>query len=217
KRALFVGGATGIGRACAEDFARNGANVAIADINVDGAKELATELQQHDVKASGIHCDVLQESSITQAVKQAESDMGGIDTVLIFAAMMRTGNVVDFDAELWDTLFATNVRGTFLTAKHTVPALRRAGGGSIITTASLAGLRGAPGMAAYASTKGAVIAFTTTLALELAPDNIRVNSVLPGWIDTPFNNPAIDHMGGAASQAQLVEQIVPLGRQGTPP
>lgn len=216
KRALFFGGATGIGRACIEDFAKNGADIVIADINLEGAEQAAEAARAHQVQGHALHVDVLDEASVKQAADTAEEKLGGIDTVVIFAAMMRTGDVVDFDAETWDTLFAANVRGTFFTAKHTIGALRRAGGGSIITTASLAGLRGAPGMAAYASTKGAVIAFTTTLALELAPDNIRVNSVLPGWIDTPFNNPAINYMGGRESQAEVVERIVPMGRQGTP-
>src|SRR5699024_881518 len=137
-------------------------------INTDGAEQVAEAVRNKQGHAHAVHCDVLDEASVKHAVAVAEEKMGGIDTVVIFAAMMRTGDVIDFDAETWDTLFAANVRGTFFTTKHTIAALRRAGGGSIITTSSLAGLRGAPGMAAYASTKGAVIAFTTTLALELA-------------------------------------------------
>src|SRR5690625_1724495 len=217
KKALFFGGATGIGRATAIQFAQNGADLVIADLNIEGAKELAAQLAaEHGIQAAALPFDILDEESIKNAALQAEDIMGGITTVPIFAAMMRTGDIEEFSAETWDNLFAANVRGTFVAAKHTIPALKRAGGGSIITTSSLAGVRGAPGMVAYAATKGAVITFSKTLALELAADNIRVNSVLPGWIDTPFNNPAIDYMGGHEAQDVVVKGIVPLERQGTP-
>ncbi|WP_230978776.1 SDR family NAD(P)-dependent oxidoreductase [Ollibium composti] len=216
KRALMIGAATGIGRACVEDFARNGARIVVADINGPAAAEAAALARGLGAKASDIACDVREEASVRNAVEAAEKEMGGIDTLVYFAGLMRTGTIETVEAETWDAIFTVNARGTFFAAKHGAPALKRAGGGSFITTASLAGLRGAPGMTAYASAKGAVIAFTTALAQELAPFNIRVNSVLPGWIDTPFNNPAIEHMGGVGPHAEVVKRIVPLGRQGVP-
>ncbi|HZY56846.1 MAG TPA: SDR family oxidoreductase, partial [Rubrobacteraceae bacterium] len=104
----------------------------------------------------------------------------------------------------------------FLGAKYGVPYLRERGSGSIVNIASLAGLKGGPGMSAYSASKGAIIAFTRALAMELAPDNIRVNCVCPGWIDTPFNQPAIEFMGGREEQEKMVQQMVPLQRQGIP-
>jgi dihydroanticapsin dehydrogenase len=216
KRALMIGAATGIGRACVEDFARNGASLVVADINKPGALEAASLAKRHGAAAEALDCDVREEDSVRRAVEAAEKALGGLDTIVLFAGLMRTGAVDGFDAKTWDAIFDVNARGTFFAAKYGAPALRRAGGGSLTTTASLAGLRGAPGMTAYAAAKGAVIAFTTALALELAPDNIRVNSVLPGWIDTPFNDPAISFMGGTAAHGDIVRRIVPLGRQGTP-
>lgn len=216
KRALMIGAATGIGRACVEDFARNGARIVVADINGPAAAEAAALARGLGAKASDIACDVREEASVRNVVEAAEKEMGGIDTLVYFAGLMRTGTIEAVEAETWDAIFTVNARGTFFAAKYGAPALKRAGGGSFITTASLAGLRGAPGMTAYASAKGAVIAFTTALAQELAPFNIRVNSVLPGWIDTPFNNPAIEHMGGVGPHAEVVKRIVPLGRQGVP-
>lgn len=216
KRALMLGAATGIGRACVEDFARNGARLVVADINDTAASETAAMARNLNAQAAHHHCDVRDERSIKETVAFAEAVLGGIDTLVFFAGLMRTGMVEAVEAETWDSIFSVNARGTFLAAKHGTAALKRAGGGSFITTASLAGLRGAPGMTAYAAAKGAVIAFTTALAQELAPFNIRVNSVLPGWIDTPFNNPAIELMGGASSHTEIVKRIVPLGRQGTP-
>lgn len=216
KRALMIGAATGIGRACVEDFARNGARLVVADINEPAAAEAAALARAAGVEAGHLACDVRDEASVAKAVATAEKEMGGLGTLVCFAGLMRTGDVDKVEAQTWDAIFDVNARGTFFAAKHGTPALRRAGGGSFITTASLAGLRGAPGMTAYAAAKGAVIAFTTALAQELAPFNIRVNSVLPGWIDTPFNNPAIDYMGGVGPHAEIVRRIVPLGRQGTP-
>lgn len=213
KKALLIGAATGIGRATALDFYQNGASVVIADINKSGAETVADELGEN---ASSIYCDVGSEDSVAEAVKEAEARLGEINTIVIFAGQMKTGEINYFAAADWDSLFQINVRGTFFVAKHGLPAMIKAGGGSFITTSSLAGLRGAAGMAAYASAKGAVLAFTTALAQEMAPHNIRVNSVLPGWIDTPFNESAIKLMGGTEKHQSIVERLVPLGRQGTP-
>lgn len=216
KRALMIGAATGIGRACVEDFARNGARMVVADLNEQGAAEAAALARGLGPGAASLACDVRDEASVRRTVEAAEAEMGGLDTLVYFAGLQRIGNVEDVAADTWNAIFDVNARGTFFAAKHGAPALKRAGGGSLITTASLAGLRGAPGMTVYAAAKGAVIAFTTALAQELAPFNIRVNSVLPGWIDTPFNAPAIAHMGGVEAHAEIVRRIVPLGRQGVP-
>lgn len=216
KRALLVGAATGIGRACVEDFARNGASIVVADINIAAAQETAARAVALGARAEALGCDVTDEQSVKAVVAEAEGTLGGLDTLVMLAGYQRTGMVGECSAEVWDTIFDVNARGTFFVAKYGAEALRRAGGGSFITTSSLAGLRGAPGMTAYAAAKGAVIAFTVALAQELAPHGIRVNSVLPGWIDTPFNGPAIDLMGGVEAHAAIVERIVPLGRQGTP-
>lgn len=216
KKALMIGAATGIGRAAAIQFAGNGAALVIADINLAAAEETVSSLVQPDRHASAIACDVCNEASVREAVAEAESRMGGIDTLVFFAGLQRLGRTEEFSGDDWDAVFDVNARGTFFATKHAAPVIRKVGGGSIITTSSLAGLRGAPGMTGYAAAKGAVIAYTVALAQELAPDNIRVNSVLPGWIDTPFNNPAIALMGGVEAHGEIVRQIVPLGRQGTP-
>lgn len=216
KKALMIGAATGIGRAAAIQFADNGADIVIADINLPAAEETVASLPKTGRHASAIACDVREEASVRDAIAAAESRMGGMDTLVFFAGLQRLGHAEQFSAADWDAVFDVNARGTFLATKYAAPVIRKAGGGSIITTSSLAGLRGAAGMTGYAAAKGAVIAYTVALAQELAPDNIRVNSVLPGWIDTPFNNPAIALMGGVAAHGEVVKRIVPLGRQGTP-
>jgi dihydroanticapsin dehydrogenase len=216
KRALLIGAATGIGRSTAIDFAREGAAIVIADINLSEAEVSAAAIRAAGGKATAVGCDVRDEQSVQAVIESAEKSLGGLDTLAYFAGLQRIGNIETFDAQIWDALFEVNVRGTFFAIKYAAPALKRAGGGSIITTSSLAGLRGAAGMTAYAAAKGAVIAFTVAIAQELAPFKIRVNSVLPGWIDTPFNAPSIELMGGAAAHADVISRIVPLGRQGTP-
>jgi dihydroanticapsin dehydrogenase len=216
KKALMIGAATGIGRAAAIQFVDNGADIVIADINLPAAEETIASLAKSGRRASAVTCDVRDEASVRDAVSTAASQMGGIDTLVFFAGLQKLGHAEQFAAADWDAVFDVNARGTFLATKYAVPFIRKAGGGSVITTSSLAGLRGAPGMTGYAAAKGAVIAYTVALAQELAPDNIRVNAVLPGWIDTPFNNPAIALMGGVEAHGDVVKRIVPLGRQGTP-
>ena len=111
---------------------------------------------------------------------------------------------------------AVNPRSCFFGIKHAVPLMRERGGGSIINMASLAGVKGGPGLTAYSASKGAIVGFTKAVAAELAPEWIRVNCVCPGWVDTPFNQPAIDFLGGRQDQERVIKQIVPMGRQGTP-
>ncbi|MGH7080713.1 MAG: SDR family NAD(P)-dependent oxidoreductase [Acetobacteraceae bacterium] len=200
-------------RLLAGAFVAAGARLVIADINDSGARRLVGAL---GAAAGSTHCDVLSETAVAASVAHAESKLGGLDTIACFAGQMRVGPVDTVSSEQWDEVFAVNVRGTFFAVKHGASAIRRAGGGSIITTASLAGFRGAPGMSCYASAKGAVIALSTTLALELAPDRIRVNCVCPGWIDTPFNDPAIALMGGPEMHGEIVRRAIPLGEQGRP-
>ena len=142
--------------------------------------------------------------------------LGGLDGLCQNAGVQYAGLVTDFPVEQWDHTFLVNVRSQFLGAKHAISHLRAAGGGSIVNTASTAGRRGGPGSTAYAASKAAVITYSATLAVELAPDLIRVNAICPGWVDTSFNQAVIDLMGGRDAQRQSVETFVPLKRQGTP-
>ena len=156
------------------------------------------------------------EDEVRDLVERGVAWLGGLDVLVQNAGVQHSGFVTDFDASKWDALFAVNARAHFFGAKYAIPHLRKSGKGSIINTSSLAGKRGGPGLTAYSASKGAVIAFSTALAMELAKDNIRVNTICPGWVDTPFNQPAIDLMGGRTSQEAVVKSIVPLGRQAVP-
>lgn len=213
KRIIITGAVNNIGRAAAQQFVIEGARVVVADIDAAAGHRTAEELGSgaHFIKA-----DVTKEDEVRELVEQGVAWLGGLDVLVQNAGIQHSGFVTDFDAPKWDALFAVNARAHFFGAKYAIPHLRKSGKGSIINTSSLAGKRGGPGMTAYSASKGAVIAFSTALAMELAKDNIRVNTICPGWVDTPFNQPAIDLMGGRTSQEAVVKSIVPLGRQAVP-
>lgn len=215
KRVVITGAAANIGRATAVLFAEEGASLVIADID-DAARETAEEAADRGAEALFVHTDVTSRDDVKRLMNAAADALGGIDVIVNNAGLQRSGAVTDFDEDEWDALMRVNPRSCFLGAKYGVPHLRRSGGGVIVNTASLAGVRGGPGMTAYSASKGAIVAFTKALATELAPDGIRVNAMCPGWIDTPFNQPAIDFMGGRDRQAAVIEAAVPLKRQGEP-
>ena len=209
KRIIITGAVSNIGKEAAKSFVDEGAKVVIGDINEKAGQQTAKEIGAHFIKV-----DVTQEESVSDFVDSAVKELGGLDVLVQNAGLQRLGKVTDLATSDWDAIFAVNSRAHFFGAKYAVPHLRKSGRGSIINTSSLAGKRGGPGTTAYSSSKGAVIAFGTALALELAPDNIRVNTVCPGWVDTAFNEPAISFMGGRASQEEFVKRVVPLQRQG---
>jgi dihydroanticapsin dehydrogenase len=160
--------------------------------------------------------DVADESGVEDLFAAAIEQLGGLDVLVNNAAIQRVGSIVDFSVADWDETLGVNVRSCFLTSRAAVPHLRAAGGGSIVNTSSQVGLHGAPGATAYSASKGAIIAFTKALALELAGDGIRVNAIAPGWVDTEFNRPAITMLGGDDAHADLVSATIPLGRQAQP-
>ena len=216
KVAIITGAATGIGRATALLFAKEGASVVVADIYEDDAQRTVADIEDRGGSARFVQTDVSEAEDVQTLMERSAEEMGGIDVIVNNAGAQRSGAVTEFEEAEWDLLMRVNPRSCFLGAKYGVPYLRERGGGSIVNVSSLAGLKGGPGMTAYSASKGAIIAFTRALAEELAPDNIRANSVCPGWIDTPFNEPAIEFMGGRAQQEEMVQQTVPLKRQGTP-
>lgn len=215
KRVVLTGAAANIGKATALLFADEGAQLVIADID-ERASETAAEASARGPGATFVRTDVTSVDEMKQLMDTAAEVMGGIDVIINNAGLQRSGAVTDFAPEEWDALMRVNPRSCFLGAKFGVPHLRRAGGGVIVNTASLAGVKGGPGMTAYSASKGAIVAFSKALAAELAPDRIRVNAMCPGWIDTPFNQPAIDFMGGREKQEEVIKTIVPLERQGLP-
>ncbi len=213
KRILITGAVANIGREAVLSFVREGARVVVGDRDEAAGRALQEELGE---TVRFVKTDVADAVSVKAMIEEGADWLGGLDVLAQNAGVQFSGPIEDFEPERWDRIFAVNVRGLFLGVKYAIPHLKASGKGSIINTASLAGKRGGPGLVAYSSSKGAVIAMTTALAMELAPDNIRVNAICPGWVDTAFNQPAIDFMGGLAVQADKIAAMVPLGRQATP-
>ncbi|PKW16151.1 SDR family NAD(P)-dependent oxidoreductase [Saccharopolyspora spinosa] len=205
KRVIVTGAASGIGRAT------------VGLLRSEGASVVSVDLRDPGDDPSFIKCDVADSGSVAAMVDEAVTGLGGLDAVVNVAGIQRSGAVEVLDETDWDDQLRVNVKSCFLTSKYAVPHLRAAGGGSITTTASLAGLKGFAGMTAYSASKGAVIAFTRTLAVEVAADNIRANCLCPGWVDTPFNDPVITFEGGREAHLANVKANVPLSREAAPP
>ena len=210
------GAASGIGRAAALLLAEHGAEVTIGDLDADGGEATAAEIRARGGSAAFVPVDVSDSAAVRAWLDAAAAPRGGIDAIVNNAGLQRSGPVTELPEETWDALMRVNPRSCFLGVKHGVPHLLARGGGAIVNTASLAGVKGGPGNTAYAASKGAIVAFTRAVAAELGPQGIRVNALCPGWVDTPFNDPVIAAMGGAQAQAEMVAAAVPLRRQATP-
>lgn len=223
KVALVTGGASGIGRATALTLAREGAKVVLTDIDDTGGRQVAAEIAKAGGEALYLTQDVISESRWQEVVAETEQVFGGLDILVNNAGVGMPGGTLDYDLARWKTLLEINLDGVFLGVKHSVPAMQRRGGGSIINLSSVAGLRGAPGLAAYNATKGGVRLFTKGVALEFVGDKIRVNSVHPGIIETPIWTKMDADLGGgsllegganAVDTDSIAQALAPMGFAG---
>jgi len=210
---LVAGGATGIGRACAQALRADGVDVYLADLNLDAAAAVVDE-ERPGRAVSGRH-DLADPSAPAAAVTATLAAFGRLDGIVVTAGRHIVAPVEQYPVSDWDHTMAVNVRAPFLFAQAAAAPLAETGG-SIVFTGSTAAFRGSRGTFAYAASKGALISMTRALAVELAPRQIRVNCVCPGWIDTPFNEPywAMQPDSSAALGALLSR--IPAGRQGDP-
>lgn len=221
--ALITGGASGIGAATARLLAREGARVVITDIDDLAGPALAAALTREGHQAVYLQHDVTSEPRWIEVVAETERNFGRLDILVSNAGIgMSVPSIVAMTLEDWRRQTAVNLDGVFLSVKHALPLMRRSGGGSIILMSSLAGLRGAPGLAGYCATKGGVRLFAKAVALECAAagDGVRVNSVHPGIIDTPIWGKIPTGAAGAERNAPIdVDAIAyvaaPLGRAGS--
>ncbi|CAI8882148.1 SDR family oxidoreductase [Pseudomonas jessenii] len=213
KCVLLTGGVANIGFSILDSFVSEGATVAVVDIDEQRGLEVQN---RYPGAVKFFRADLTQESDIQEVVKSAAGWLGGINTLCLNAGIQLSGNVEDFDSAAWDKVFSINVRANFLFIKESLIYLREAKKSSVVLMSSLAGKRGGPGLSCYSASKAAIIGLTNSLAIELAKDGVRVNAVCPGWIDTPFNQPIIDFMGGKGKQDSVVQANIPLGRQATP-
>jgi len=209
KVALITGGARGQGAAEARLFAREGASVVFVDIRDELGQKVEEEIQELGGEATYVHLDVTKTPDWEQAIALAESKYGKLNVLVNNAAILIRKEIEETTGEEWDLIMDVNAKSVFLGTKHAIPAMRRAGGGSIVNISSISGLVGV-GPAAYIATKGAVRLFTKATAIQYAGENIRANSVHPGGVDTPMVNEIPEDQQG---QSRL---RTPMGRRATP-
>ena len=188
KVAVITGAASGMGRATAMRFAQEGAAVVAADLNSQGGELVVSEIAAAGGQAVFQRTDVTSEADIAALIDRAVRQYGHLDITYNNAGVLGAlGYIEDVKAEDWDRTLAVLARSVFFGIKHSIKPMRKNGGGSIISTSSLAGLHGVPGLPAYCAAKFAVVGLTQTAAAELGKDRIRVNCVCPGGVDTPLD------------------------------
>ncbi len=214
KRALVTGAGSGIGRAIVLAFAREGAAVLCADIDVPAAEAVAAEAHAAGVTAVALHCDVANEVSVQAVISAMHDHLGGL-SVLVNNAANRdpSSTVVELDLANWQRTLDINLTGAFLTAKHAIPLMVEGGGGSIINVASQLARVASPRSPAYCATKAALVQLSKVLALDHADQGIRVNSLSPGAVETT----RLVHRFGSMDQArEAIASKHILGRLGHP-
>lgn len=218
KTAIVTGGAVGIGRACVERMAQEGAKVAILDVLDADGETLASELTAQGHKVAFWHVDVTNETAMKAAIDAAAAQFGGLHVMVNNAGISGSSKPTDqVSEEEWDRVQAVNVKGVMFGTKHAIPHLRAAGKGSIINLSSIAGLIGVGNLAAYHASKGAVRLMTKNDAVTYAPEQIRVNSIHPGYIWTPMVE---NHLRATSPDLEAAKaaagSVHPIGHMGEP-
>ena len=213
KVAIVSGGARGQGATEARMLAREGAKVVLGDILDDEGKQVEAEINESGGEATYVHLDVTREDDWRSAVETAVNRYGKLDVLVNNAGILIRKGLEETTVEDWDRIMGVNAKGVFLGTKQAIPAMRRAGGGSIINVSSTAGLVGSPdGSPSYTATKGAVRLLTKSTAIQYAKEGIRCNSVHPGPIDTEMIR---DTLNDPARLEQRMQRL-PMGRVGKP-
>jgi meso-butanediol dehydrogenase / (S,S)-butanediol dehydrogenase / diacetyl reductase len=219
KAGLVTGGGSGIGRATAIGFAKQGGAVAIADINGESANKVAAEIAGAGGKALAIVCDVTRPADIDMMIARTHAQFGRIDFIHNNAfglpaatSTQRASLTADVDDSVWNYMIEVGLTAVFRAIKRVLPIMRAQGSGAIVNTASISGLRADYGIPAYNAAKAGVINLTRVVAIEYARYGIRANCICPGAIDTPLLAPALEQPGFA----DKFKEVIPMGRLGKP-
>jgi NAD(P)-dependent dehydrogenase (short-subunit alcohol dehydrogenase family) len=216
KVALITGGASGIGRATAMLFAREGAAVAIADVNEHAANETAKQIVNDGGRAIFEPTDVTKNVDCERVVQRTVREFGSISILFNNAGIIRRASIVELTEEDWDRVMAVNLKSIFLLSRLVIPVMIKAGGGSIVNTASGWGLAGGPRAAAYCASKGAVVLMTKALAVDHGAAKVRVNCICPGDTDTAMLRSEAQQLGENENRFLAESARRPLGRIGNP-
>ncbi|HLJ90820.1 MAG TPA: glucose 1-dehydrogenase [Candidatus Angelobacter sp.] len=216
KVAVVTGGGMGIGRATAERLAELGATVAILDRDEDAGSKATRDLEKAGHPSLFVAADVADGPGLERAVSIVEQRFGGVDLLVSNAGIQRYGDVLATSEELWDEVMNVNLKGSFRIAKATIPGMIARGGGSIVVVASVQTFAAVANSAAYVTAKHALLGLTRAMALDYAAQNIRVNCVCPGAIDTPMLHWAASLDPNPEKVIQTCNKMHPLGRIGRP-
>jgi len=216
KSAVITGGAMGIGKAIAQLFSSEGCRVVIADVNEEKGAESQEEIEERGGNSLFIRCDVARADEVRNMVQKAVSVCGSINILVNNAGIWRPGRVTDLTEETWDQVLNTNLKGNFLVSKEIIPHMQKEGGGSIINVASVAGLVGSREASAYNASKGGIVNLTRGMALDFAKDNIRVNCICPGLIESAQGDMVVAHYAPGKDPKTAMTSWQPIARIGIP-
>lgn len=213
-RVLVAGGASGIGLAAVRGFRERGDDVLIADLDRDGADAAAAEPSTG--RAAAFACDLADPATPREAVARTVDRFGGLDAVFANAGLLHAAPLAEWTVDDWDRTLAVNLRAPFLLAQAAAAHLEGSEIASLVFTSSTGALRGNAGMPAYGASKAGLVTLVRCLADELSPRGVRANCILPGWVDTPFNDPFWGHQDAPDAARHALEQRIPLRRQARP-
>jgi NAD(P)-dependent dehydrogenase (short-subunit alcohol dehydrogenase family) len=216
KVALVTGAGAGIGRGCALELARSGADVVVNDIDPEAGQRTVEEIKALGRRSSFVRADVSDESQVQAMAATVTRDFGGLHALVNNAGFNLFKGIVDTTSAEWDRVLSVDLRGLYLTTRAMVPLLKQAGGASVVNIASVHAQMTVPNITAYAAAKGGVVSMGRSLAQEIGPMQIRVNTVSPGFVDTPLMDRWLASEPDAAATMRRVNSFHPLGRIGTP-